>query len=323
MTLFPARARAAPQARQPLSERFSLNGAFSAFLSGVSPVAASRRATMRRAKPLAAEELSGDALLEAVAAEVHDLAADVIAVASALNACLERPAAWSLGATRNFLPRPSIAAQLVSLAARQTDELSRIAGPTARLLSSMEAAVRGIELLLEEIERGDNAALATLLHQHCRQWRALAGTMLALIEQLEPETRWRLTGGYTENSLVLARALRQVMSGLAPAVGANEQLARPALPQYRSAPRFRLETSCVVHRAGKSGRGRTVDVSTGGIGLTNLPWLALRDRIEIEVEVTGRTWRRLEGTVVWNKDTRVGVQLNELLRDDDPLLRGL
>lgn len=303
--------------RSSRDRRSILPSSIAALLAGLSS-APPRPRSVRSLKPLSPAELAGDALLEAIVAELHDVAADIIAVASAFNASRLATPNGLLAATRNFLPRTAVAGQLVSLAFRQADDLGHLAEEAAAALRNTEAAVRRTQELLDTLSRVEPPYRPAALHVPRRHWQAIAESALALIELLEPETRWRLSGAYTENALVLARALRQVVRGEAPAVGKNEEIARPALPQRRRAPRFRLEAPCTILHNGRSSRARTIDVSTGGLGLAGAAWLKLRDRIEIEVD--GRTRRRLRATVVWSRETRIGVQLDTPLDNDDPLL---
>ena len=286
-------------------------------LSLLLPLAGRRRTATAPRKLIPTSALTGDALFEALVIETHDIAADAVVVASVMNAPLAQ-AVHALSACRNFLPRLSKSSQLIArardeafLLARSIDELDAIIGRMRSLITRTEALIGAA---------ASSGAVVELARKHApcvEGWRAIAVSLLEFIQVLEPETRWRLTGAYTENSLVLGRALRAVIAGDSVALDKWGALARPVLPQRRSAPRYLLDESCIVHHERQSVRARTIDISTGGIGVTNAPPVSLHDRVELEIRT-----RTLAGIVVWKRESRIGVQLDQPLAPDDPLLIG-
>ena len=268
-------------------------------------------------KPIPASALKGDALFEALVLETHDMAADVVVVASVMNAPLAQ-SGHLLSACRNFVPRLAAGSQMIARARDEAATLARSIDRLGQLIESMRGLARPTETLLAAAGSGATATELARLHAPCeRGWRAVAVRILELIQALEPETRWRLNGAYTENSLVLGRALRAVIAGEPVAVDRWGELARPDLPQRRRAPRYEIDEPCIVHHASHAVRARAIDVSMGGLGVTSVPLVALRDHVEIEIRT-----RRLAGVIVWKRETRIGVQLERPLAADDPLLGG-
>lgn len=284
-------------------------------LSLLLPLADRRHSPAAARKPIPTSALAGDALFEALVLETHDMAADVVVLASVMNAPLPQ-AAHLLRACRNFVPRLAGGSQMIARARDEAAPLARSIDKLGQLIESMRGLAGSTEALLAAAGSGVPATELARLHAPCeRGWRAVAVRLLDLIQMLEPETRWRLNGAYTENSLVLGRALRAVIAGEAAAIDRWGELARPHLPQRRSAPRYELDEPCIVHCRGRAVRARAIDISVGGLGVTSVPHVSLRDGVEIEIRT-----RLLAGTIVWKRESRVGVQLARPLAADDPML---
>ena len=268
-------------------------------------------------KPLPASALAGDALLEALVAEVHNLAADIIAVTSSLNVPIAQSSPMSLMAVRNFLPRSDARTTLLPAARKEADILLRAADSLSRLLEATELSAKATEALLAVAEARGLSTRAAVLHEAAaRQWRGAAALALDMVDMLEPEARWRLAGAYTENSLILCRGLRLVAAGKTPAIDERAGVARPPLPQHRRAPRYALSVTCRVWFGGQAVRAQTHDISVGGIGLARIPMLKLRDQVEVEFD----NGRRLPAIVVWSRENRIGLQFDAPLPLNDPLL---
>jgi PilZ domain len=263
--------------------------------------------------------LDGDALFEANVCELHDVAARVAALTSAVNAFAKGKPNRILMTCRNFIPseRTSLA---VATGLQDVNSPEYVAG---RHLNGLFGVIRPARELLETFFRGAGRHAVRIVTPRDRQtwaeaWQAASYVALKAVNALEPETRWRLSGLYSENSFVLTRVLRSAAVGETPCVDEMDCVTLPALPQQRRVPRFALRQDCTISHHGKTYKAFAKDVSAGGIGLAGAPAFQLKAEVEIQL----RSGRRLSGYVVWCDENRLGVQFAEDLLPRDPLICG-
>lgn len=278
-------------------------------------------ATFRKAAaPAAAPKasLEGDALFESLVLEIHEVSTDIAVVMSVINAFAGDHDARPLSPCRNFFPRPSPLAGLALSARSQPSPILETSRYLESLARDLPAAIKSLETLIETFERRHEFQPTLRLVGACSaQWQAITRTAVAAVNALEPETRWRLSGLYSENSLMLVRTLRGVLDGKSPCVTGDGHISRLDLPQRRRLPRVPLQKRCTIHHGSGQSQAFAVDVSLGGIGLANAPKLALRDSVEIELP----GGRRLQGTVAWSGAGKLGIKFLDPLSPDDPLIR--
>jgi hypothetical protein len=76
--------------------------------------------------------------------------------------------------------------------------------------------------------------------------------------------------------------------------------------------RVRIGISNTEHRA------FATDISSGGIGLSRMPSLAIGTRVTVMLAI-GRSF---QGTVAWSRNGKIGIALDERLSPTDPLIFG-
>jgi hypothetical protein len=265
-----------------------------------------------------ASELQGDALIEAIIAEIHETAVRIAGVGSWLNALVRYSDARRSLSYRSHIPEePTLLAVARLFVAG--DDLDAVAATNLIFLfGKLRVARRQLDALVADNGQAKAAHVWQIELKECQDtWRAMAVLALDIVNELEPETRWRLDERYSDNSLVLARLLRQVSSGKSPCVDDMGNILLAELPQRRRAPRFSLQQNCSLGFRGIKYRAFTRDISIQGVGLTGCPHLRLRERAEVEL----RNGRRLSGIVIWSKDGRVGIKFDQHLPWNDPLIR--
>lgn len=276
-------------------------------------------ATFRKASAPAAPkaDLEGDALFESLVLEIHEVSTDIAVVMSVINAFARDQDARPLSQCRNFFPRPSPLARLALSARSQPSPILETSRYLESLARDLPTAIASMETLIETFERRHEFQPTLRLVGPCSaQWQAISRTAVAAVNALEPETRWRLSGLYSENSLMLVRTLRAVLDGKSPSVTVDGHILRLDLPQRRRLPRVPLQKRCTIHHRGGQSPAYAVDVSLGGMGLCNAPKLALREGVEIELP----RGRRLQGTVAWSSAGKLGIKFLDPLPPDDPLV---
>jgi hypothetical protein len=267
----------------------------------------------------AADLLEGIALFEAIVGEVHLTALQIAAVASALNALAAGAPPARPRSLLNFIPHnPAAVAGL----RRCREELSLSQDTVFSidlLYRQLETARQPIYRFVADLDRpGAPDALGEPAAALAATWRRLSQAALDAVDLMEPETRWRLTGLYSENTLILARLLRAAIDGKQPCLDARGEIVLPRLPQRRSARRFALLQNCTIHYRGARFQAFARDVSATGLGLDNATGLMLKQVIEVEL----KDGRVLAGTVVWARHGRAGIEFLTALAPNDPLIAG-
>ncbi len=265
---------------------------------------------------ISAEPDHGNALFEALVCEFHWTVLHVAAIASCMNASVAQNRAWMLRSCSNFIP---VETPVIRAALHTWQEIG--------LASELASSLRKVYLDLFEAKRqtlpiirnagtftGPTISLAKL-QQIAALWRKLSEECEAAVQSLEPEARWRLSGLYTGNSLVLGRFLREAIAGSHDCVNQVGEVAIPVLPQRKKTQRYALLQPCLVRAKNGNAIAFARDISRNGIGLTCDQSLHLKERLIVEL----RNGRKMKGTVVWAKDDQVNVQFEEPLAADDPL----
>lgn len=265
---------------------------------------------------LSAEPEQGNALFEALVCEFHWTVLQIAAITSCMNASVSQNRAWMLRSCSNLIP---VVSPVIRAALNAWQEIG--------LPSELASSLRNVYLGLFDAKRmtlpvirdagaftGPTISLAKL-QQIAALWRKLSEECEVGVQNLEPEARWRLSGLYTENSLILGRFLREAISGSHGCVNQVGEVAIPVLPQRRKTQRYALLQPCVVR--GKSGNAVALarDISTNAIGLTCEQSFELKERVLVEL----RNGRKMKGTVVWARSGQINVQFEETLPADDPL----
>jgi hypothetical protein len=274
-----------------------------------------------RRTPLAetSGRLDGIALFEAIVGEVHLTALQVAAVASAFNALATGVPSGRARSFLTFIPhKPAAIAGLRQC--REELGLSHDAASCVDLLyRQLEMARPPIYRFIADLDRHDAPrAIDGHAKTLAATWRRLSQVALDAVDAMEPETRRRLTGLYSENTLILARLLRAAIDGKQPCLDARGEIFLPQLPQRRSARRFGLLQNCTIHYRGARFQAFARDVSAAGLGLDHAAGLMLKQVIEVELK-DGRT---LAGTVAWAKHGRAGIEFLTALAPNDPLIAG-
>jgi len=95
-----------------------------------------------------------------------------------------------------------------------------------------------------------------------------------------------------------------------------QDLDQTASIEQRRHRRYAVRMEIVLHARGRSQPATINDVSTGGAGIEGVIGIYEDDSVEFEVEAG----RRIPGTIVWWISGCCGVQFDQPLNHDDPLL---
>jgi hypothetical protein len=156
------------------------------------------------------------------------------------------------------------------------------------------------------------------LEQIAAIWRKLAEECRDAALELEPHTRWRLGGGYTENAFVLGKFLREAISGSRTYVNHYGEVAMPVLAQRRRTLRFSLLQPCKIAWENSSAIAFARDISKIDLRLDCERDFRLKDVIIVALR-NGRTMRT---QVVWCKDGTTDVRFENPLEGNDILISG-
>jgi len=261
--------------------------------------------------------IEGNALFEALVCEFHWTALQIGAISCCMNASLALGRTWMLRACSNLVP---VESPVVKLALRSWHDIGlprELAAGIGRIYFDLADAKKLALPLISNagVFVGPRIPLAKL-EQITAVWRRLAEDCNDAVQELEPETRWRLNGLFTGNTLVLGRFMKEAMAGHFSCVNHYGEVALPLLPQRRRTQRFALLQPCKVMCQGNTSIAFARDISKTGIGLNCERNFKLREVVLVEL----RSGRKMMGIVAWSKDGKVGVQFDNALPDDDPLI---
>ena len=265
----------------------------------------------------ASEPAEGNALFEALVCEFHWAALQIGAIASCMNASVALRRSWMLRTCRNLMPVESPVVRVALRAWQDVGYPRELAAAIGRLYLELADARKLTLPLISSagVFVGPQIPFAKL-EQLSAVWRKLAEDCNVAVQDLEPETRWRLNGLYTANAFVLSKFLKEAAAGSFACVNQYGEVALPILPQRRKTPRYTLLQPCKITAHGSSSIAFARDVSKNGIGLNCELDLRLKDAVSVEL----RNGRKLNGIVVWHQKGRCGVRFDVSLADDDPLI---
>lgn len=271
----------------------------------------------RRAVSVSNEPVEGNDLFEALVCEFHWTALQIGAITCCMNASLASGRTWMLRSCINLVPVESVVVKQ-ALRSWQDLELPReLAAAIGRIYFDLSDAKRLALPLIDSagVFVGPQIPLAKL-EQITAVWRKLAEDCNGAVQDLEPETRWRLSGLYTSNALALGKFMKEAMTGKRSCVNQFGEVSLPVLPQRRRTRRFTFLQPCKVTFQGSTSIASAREISKNGIGLNCERGFKLRDPLLLEL----RSGRQIKGIVVWSKAGKVGVQFDSPLADHDPLI---
>lgn len=268
--------------------------------------------------PVAANaNLPGNLLLEALTCELHWSALQTGGITCIFNALHARGQGSIPNTCRNHFP---VETAIVTSAMQARDDFGlprALSNRIEKWFKSLAFAKQTTFPFLDaQRERASEQVQLRTIAQLTVVWRSLCLEACETVNALEPETRWRIGGSYSENSLLLNRFLKPAASGNYDCVDPYGEVVLPVLPQRRKAKRFALQQTCKIAARGMSMRGFAQDISMYGMGLTCDVNFGLKESVTIELQ----TGRRFKGVVVWIKNGRLGIQFNAALGRTDPLI---
>jgi hypothetical protein len=284
------------------------------------------RALLKRSEPsrlssppkqICNEPDEGNALFETLICEFHWTALQIGGIAACMNAALALGRTWILRSCSNLVP---VEPPVINVALRAWQEIrmpGELAASISKIYFDLSDAKKLAMPLIDQAGAftGSGISLAKL-EQITALWRKLAEDCKIAVRRLEPETRWRFSGIYTGNALVLGKFLQESQSGSYACVNQFGEAAIPVLPQRRKTPRYVLLQPCKISDKNGSSIAFARDISKSGIGL-DCEWdLALKERVLVEL----RSGQKMRGTVVWSNNKKVSVQFDEPLADRHPLI---
>jgi hypothetical protein len=259
----------------------------------------------------------GNGALETLLCEFHWAALQVGAIASCTNASVALRRPWILRACDNLFPVQPACIEIILDSTSAIGLPNSLAAPIRHLYREIADAkkftmptVRSASSLL-----GPTISQAKL-QQISAAWRRLAEDCEPLVQALEPEARWRLSGLYTGNALVLGRFLRQAVSGSFDCVNQIGEVSLPVLPQRRVVSRHRVVAPCLIRGKDQSAPALTRHLSIISAGVDCEASFTIKEPVRIEF--VGGT--KLQGRVAWINHAQIQVCFNDPLSPLDPLL---
>lgn len=272
-----------------------------------------------RAPISSSEPLKGNALFEALTCEFHWTALQVGAISCCMNSSLASRRSWMLRACSNLVPVESPVVKTWLQSSQEFDLPKELAAAVRRIYFDL---VDAKELALPLINSAGVLIAPTIpyakLEQIAAVWRKLAEDCRDIALELEPQTRWRLGGAYTENAFVLGKFLKEAVSGSRTYVNHYGEVAMPILPQRRRTPRFALRQPCKIFWENHSSIAFASDISKIDLRLNCERDFRMKEPIIVALR-NGRTMRAL---VVWCKDGTTDVRFEIPLEGNDPLICG-
>jgi hypothetical protein len=263
------------------------------------------------------EPVDGNALFEALVCEFHWAALQIGAITSCMNASLASGRTWMLRSCSNLVPVESPVVRVALGSWQDVGYPREIAAAIGRVYFELSDAKKLSMPLLNSagVFVAPRIPLAKL-EQISAVWRKLAEDCKSAVQELEPETRWRLNGLYTSNALLLGKFLKEAMTGSFACVNQYGEVALPILPQRRKTPRYTLLQPCKINSQGSTSIAFARDVSRNGIGLNCERDFRLKDAVVVEL----RNGRKMKGIVVWRQKDRIGIRFDNSLAENDPLI---
>lgn len=149
-------------------------------------------------------------------------------------------------------------------------------------------------------------------------WRLAARHGRMAINDLTRDAAHILPEDTIVNTQILDAVLTRVIAGEAACCQRDGTIVLPALTERRRAPRRSLLQTAHIRAGSHAFTAFARDVSSGGLGLTRMPKLAVGTPLIVELSC-GRT---LRGTVAWCDGINTGMRFERPLRPTDPLIFG-
>ncbi len=262
------------------------------------------------------ERDQGNGLFEAFVCEFHWTALQIAAVTSCVNASAASNRAWMLRACSNLIPVESFAIRTALNLWEEVGFSKKLASSLQRIfLDLSDAKLQTLPIVRDAGTFSSPHVSAAKLEQIAILWRELSKACETVVQSLEPEARWRLSGLYTGNCLILGRFLRSAISGAHDCVNQFGEVAVPVLPQRRKSAHYALLQPCILRGASGSSAAFAQDFSKCGMNLSCDYGFQLKERVVIEL----RSGRKMRGTVVWARSKKLNVQFDEPLAEGDQL----
>jgi hypothetical protein len=269
----------------------------------------------RPARPSSPTE--GNALFEALVCDFHWTALEIGAITSCMNASLISGQTWMLRSCRNLVPVQSTLVKLALSSWQNTGLPRELAAEIGSIyLNLADAKDLALPLINSAGVFVEPRIPLQKLEQIAAVWRKLAEDCHGAVQALEPETRWRLNGLYTANTLVLGRFLKEAVAGRRSCVNHYGEVALPLLPQRRRTRRCTLLQPCKLHTQSGTTIAMARDISKIGVDLDCNCEFKLKEPVTMEL----RSGRSMDGIVVWYREGKVGLQFDEPLPNNDPLI---
>ena len=263
------------------------------------------------------EPIEGNALFEAMVCEFHWTALQIGGVTACMNAGIALERSWMLRGCSNLIP---VQAPIIAVALRAWKDIGfarELASKIARVYFELaDAKKMTVPLISSAGQFGYPAIPIAKLEQMAAVWRKLCDDCNETVQQLEPETRWRLSGLYTGNTLMLGKFLKDVAASGHSCVNTIGEVTLPVLPQRRRTQRYTLLQPCKILAQGRTQIGLAKEVSKSGMSIECEFHFSLKEPVTIEL----RNGRRMKGIVVWNREHKLGVQFENPLPEADPLV---
>lgn len=269
-----------------------------------------------KARQVQGAALDGNALFDAMVCEVHWLALQVGGVAQLFNASTRKKRTWMLRIARNVLPVEAAAIKVALQSWRDIALPHSQSQTIARLILNVAEAKQKTESVVDRLSSISTDVPEAVIEQLAAVWRKLADDLQRIVQDLEPETRFRLDSGYSENALCLGRLLKDAVSGGEAQIDAMGNVTLPILPQRRREPRYTLLQPCKVTARRQTWMAFARDVSRNGLGITSTASMSLREPVVVELA----NGRKFAGRVVWSKDGNHGINFNDPIAATDPLI---
>jgi PilZ domain-containing protein len=263
------------------------------------------------------DEIEGNALFEALVCEFHWTALQIGAISCCMNAAVETGRTWMLRSCTNLVPVESPVVKVALRSWQEIDFPQELAASIGSIYFELSEAKKLALPLINSAGAFTGPKIPSAkLEQITAVWRRLAEDCNRAVQELEPETRWRLNGLYTANALVLGKFMKEAIASRHGCVNHYGEVALPLLPQRRRTPRYMLLQHCKVTCKGSSLIAFARDISRSGIGISCERDFKLKDPVLVEL----RNGRRMKGVIVWSKDGKAGIQFDLTLPANDPLI---
>jgi hypothetical protein len=261
---------------------------------------------------------SNTPLFEALVCETHHAAAMCVIVASCIHGSAQKRHHLTQTALDRYLPHePAVLLSLTRQSLLDVEPLSETQAVIDAFFVSLRFLRRAVESYFFDVsEIGLERAHVLNMRNLVQAANRSCHDALRAVHALEIETPGRLPELYCDHAKVLSALLIRSERGEMPCLDGHGLPFLPVLPQRRRSTRRTLAQSCrlLYRRAIVSAFAK--DVSDGGIGLLQVPFLQTDDRVIVEL----KSGRQFKGSIAWTRGEAAGLRFDEPLGNSDPLL---